>query len=113
MVEPTNDADLKKLVGIEYSPSPPDILNCYTQKKLIYQQALAPTIVNLVTANDNGDEVIRKSLKKSMLNEDTIEYAKRECGIHAMLDHENIVKLYDYTETEEHFEMYMEYCNDA
>jgi len=30
-----------------------------------------------------------------------------------MLDHENIVKLYDYTETEENFEMFMEYCNDA
>ena len=113
MVQPTNDTDLKKLVGIEYAPGPQDIINAYTQKKLIYQQLLAPTIVNLVTAKDNGDEVIRKSLKKSMLNEDTIEYAKRECGIHALLDHENIVKLYDYTETDEHFEMYMEYCNDA
>lgn len=54
----------------------------YTDQKLIYQQALAPTIVRLVTANDNGEEVIRKSLQKSMLNEDTLEYAKRECAIH-------------------------------
>ena len=48
-----------------------------------------------------------------MLNEETLEYAKRECAIHASLDHENIVKLYDYSETDENIELFMEYCNDA
>jgi serine/threonine protein kinase len=42
-----------------------------------------------------------------------MEYAKRECAIHALLDHENLVKLYDYTETEDNIELFMEFCNDA
>jgi len=48
-----------------------------------------------------------------MLTADTLEYAQKECGIHSQLDHENIVKLYDYTETDENIELFMEYCNDA
>jgi serine/threonine protein kinase len=48
-----------------------------------------------------------------MLNDDTYEYAKRECGIHTLMKHENVVELYEYTETEDNIELYMEYCNDA
>jgi serine/threonine protein kinase len=40
-----------------------------------------------------------------------LEYAKKECTIHQMMRHENIVKLHNYTENEEEFVMFMEYCN--
>jgi calcium/calmodulin-dependent protein kinase I len=40
-------------------------------------------------------------------------YARRECTIHSQLKHENIVELYDYTESEKEFVLLMEYCNDA
>jgi serine/threonine protein kinase len=40
-----------------------------------------------------------------------MEYAKKECTIHQMMKHENIVKLHNYTENEEEFVMFMEYCN--
>lgn len=30
-----------------------------------------------------------------------------------MLKHENVVELFDYTETDKEFALLMEYCNDA
>lgn len=41
------------------------------------------------------------------------QYARNECTIHSQLHHENIVELYDYTESETEFVLLMEYCNDA
>lgn len=41
------------------------------------------------------------------------EYARRECTIHSQLKHENVVELYDYTESDKEFVLLMEYCNDA
>ena len=34
-----------------------------------------------------------------------------ECAIHSKMDHENIVKLYEYTETKSDYVLYMEYCD--
>lgn len=33
--------------------------------------------------------------------------------IHSQLKHENVVELYDYTESEKEFVLLMEFCNDA
>lgn len=42
------------------------------------------------------------------------DYARQECIIQSQLGkHENIVELYDYTETSDEFVLLMEYCNDA
>lgn len=41
-------------------------------------------------------------------------YARAECGIHEQVsNHANIVKLYDHGETDNEFQMYMEYCDKA
>jgi len=42
------------------------------------------------------------------------EQAKLECIIHSHLkSHDNVVKLYEYTETDDSYVIFMEYCNDA
>ena len=41
------------------------------------------------------------------------QYARQECIIQSQLSHENVVKLYNYTENENEFVLLMEYCNDA
>ncbi len=41
------------------------------------------------------------------------EYARNECTIHSQLKHENVVELYDYTESDKEFVLLMEYCNNA
>ena len=51
--------------------------------------------------------------KNKLLTEDNWMYARRECGIHEQMNHQNIVKLYDNRETETDYEMYMEYCDQA
>ena len=47
------------------------------------------------------------------MNGRQLEYARNECIIQSQLKHENIVELYDYTETEKEIVLFMEYCNDA
>ena len=40
-------------------------------------------------------------------------YARQECIVQSQLKHENIVELYDYTESEKEIVLLMEYCNSA
>ena len=40
-------------------------------------------------------------------------YARQECIIQSQMKHENIVELYEYTESKQEFVLMMEYCNDA
>ena len=42
-----------------------------------------------------------------------IDFARKECVIHSCLEHDNVVKLHEYTENEDEFVIFMEYCNDA
>ena len=48
-----------------------------------------------------------------LMHESSSDYARKECTIHKLMDHDNIVKLHDYTENEKEFVMYMEFCNDS
>lgn len=52
-------------------------------------------------------------MKDKLMSEAQHAYARRECTVHSQLKHENIVELYDYTESETDFVLLMEYCNDA
>ena len=45
--------------------------------------------------------------------EDQLKAAENECTIHAMMNHENIIKLYSYFETDEEYILLMEYTNKA
>lgn len=42
-----------------------------------------------------------------------INFAYKECVVHSQLRHDNVVKLHEYTESDEAFVLFMEYCNDA
>ena len=58
--------------------------------------------------------MVRKTIMKDKLMSATQHaYARSECTIHSQLKHENVVELYDYTESEREFVLFMEYCNDA
>lgn len=38
--------------------------------------------------------------------------ARKECAIQKLFDHDNVVKLYEYTENEDEFVLFMEYANE-
>ena len=50
--------------------------------------------------------------KQRLHSAEQIEHAKLECAIHSSMDHINIVKLYEYTETEEEIRMFLEVINN-
>ena len=41
------------------------------------------------------------------------DFAYKECVVHSQMKHDSIVKLHEYTESEDEFVLFMEYCNDA
>ena len=56
--------------------------------------------------------MILKTIEKDKIScsDLAIKFAKRESVLHIQMDHPNIVRAYDYTETEKHFCLYMEYA---
>lgn len=47
-----------------------------------------------------GQSVVKKIIDKGKLfNELSHQFAKQECAVHASMNHENVVKLYEYSET--------------
>lgn len=47
-----------------------------------------------------------------MDNELALSNARRECAIQKLFKHDNVVELYEYTENEDEFVLFMEYAND-
>jgi serine/threonine protein kinase len=45
------------------------------------------------------------------MSPEQFESAKRECTIHKSLNHPRVVQLYEYTETEDEFRLFIEYLN--
>jgi len=101
-------------VNVQYEPADYGITTAYTDLEKIYEVKLAPTIITRVTNKENGQEQIKKQLlkEKMMGNELTLLNARRECTIHNLFKHDNVVELYEYTENEDEFVLYMEYAND-
>ena len=55
-----------------------------------------------------------KKIKKDKLFDPlAVQFAIQECAIQCCLEHDNVVKLYEYTETETEYIIFMEYVNDA
>lgn len=50
-------------------------------------------------------------IKDKLMAENQLRAAETECTIHAMMNHENIIKLHNYTETETEYVLIMEYAN--
>ncbi len=56
--------------------------------------------------------MIKKVIQKDkLLNPLAYKFAKQECAIHSMMDHQNVVKLYNYTETQQEYVLFMEFCD--
>lgn len=47
------------------------------------------------------------------MDELEVDFAYKECVVHSQIKHENVVKLFDYSENDTEFVLFMEYCNDA
>ena len=41
------------------------------------------------------------------------DFARKECSIHSSMHHPNVVKLYDYTESPDEYQLYMEYADQG
>lgn len=52
-------------------------------------------------------------MKRKLQDELGINFAYKECVVQSQLHHDNVVKLHEYTESEDQFVLFMEYCNDA
>lgn len=99
---------------IQFSPQDYGIVQKYEHQQDIYKVELSPTIITLTTHKESNENIIKKSIKKEKLMDQLgIDFARKECVIHSCLDHDNVVKLHEYTENEDEFVIFMEYCNDA
>lgn len=90
-------------------------LASFVPQTVLYDEALSATQVTLVKDEETDLDVIKKVIRKSkLMTPENVMYAERESSIHEMVsNHDNIVKLYDKNETENEFQMYMEYCDKA
>ena len=52
-------------------------------------------------------------MKNKLQDQLGINFAYKECVVHSQLNHDNVVKLHEYTESDDQFVLFMEYCNDA
>ena len=59
-------------------------------------------------------QIIKKQiLKNKLMDQLGVNFAYKECVVHSLLEHDNVVKLHEYTENDGEFVLFMEYCNDA
>ena len=78
--------------------------------KTVYRSNASPTIIDLYEDESTGNRLILKRLQKSQIfTSYQLESAKREIMIHSMLHHPNLVELYDFSETEDEFQLLMEF----
>ncbi len=59
----------------------------------------------------DGQQFAIKMIAKKKMSEKTMSYLEREVDILQMVQHPNIVKLYDIKMTENHYYLIFEYCN--
>lgn len=56
--------------------------------------------------------VVKKTLiKDKLITEEQLKAAEIECVLHSLMMHENVIKLYNYSENDSEFAMIMEYAN--
>lgn len=79
---------------------------------MLCQLPLSPTVITQCLEDESELPVIKKAIIKEKLF-GNLEQAQFECALHSQLNHENIVKLLAYTETEKEFVMFIEHMNEA
>ncbi len=56
--------------------------------------------------------IVKKIIQKDKLfNDLSHKFARQECSVHSQLYHENIIKLYEYAETQKEYQLFMEYAD--
>ena len=55
----------------------------------------------------------KRLIKDKLITKRQIEAARNECMIHSQLAHENVIKLYEYSEDDNEISLIMEYANQA
>ena len=99
---------------MEFNPAEVGIINRYIEKSLIFAEPISPTQVFLVEDKIDKQAVVKKIIRKDrLLNAQAFKLAKQECEIHSLMNHSNIVKLFNYCETESDFHLYLEYCDKS
>ena len=80
---------------------------------MIYNEILGTSIITIAENVETGQELIKKVIVKSKLcHENMLVNARRESSVQQLFHHENIVKLYNYTESDDELVLFMEKIND-
>lgn len=99
-------------MDFSYKPQDPSIQDNYDEFQVLCQLPLSATIITQCIEDESETPVIKKSIIKEKLF-GNLEQAQFECALHSQLNHDNIVKLLAYTETEKEFILYIEHMNEA
>ena len=102
----------------EMSLQPPqaynNLINGYSETEEIYADMMAPTKVKLGYDKENDRQVVIKSIYKNLLYDDLArQQAAIEFPLQCSLNHMNIVKGYEYAESDNEHIIVMEYVNKA
>eukprot|EP00347_Sterkiella_histriomuscorum_P022527 403338154 len=112
--DPVCQQRLFPISQVQFNPREIGIMDRYVEHKLIYNELISSTKILLTKDIQNDRDVIKKVIVKDKLcDQKGHDFAIRECALHSQLHHENIVKLFDYTETKQDYILYMEYCDKA
>jgi len=89
-------------------------LSLYRDIAEIYRVEMAPTSVSTAFRPGSGEKVaIKEIYKNELVNEFQKTQAAQEFPLHCSLDHETIVKGYEWTENDSEYILVMEWMNDA
>mmetsp|Transcript_29719 Transcript_29719/g.34060 ORF Transcript_29719/g.34060 Transcript_29719/m.34060 type:complete len:198 (-) Transcript_29719:283-876(-) len=99
---------------LNFTPADYDTCKKYEKVSTIYELPLSPSVITLRECKETAEQVVKKSLlKDKLITEYQIKAAEIECSIHSHMSHENVIKLFNYTENEKEIVLIMEYANQA
>ncbi len=101
-------------INKEYKPQPESVRDNYLTLTTLFELPLSPTKVYLAVETETDTSVIKKAILKDRLHDESLlEAARVECTVQSQLVHPNVVKMLAFTETDEAFHIYLEYCSEA
>lgn len=86
----------------------------FTPSLLVISKLIIMSNRTILTQCSVFQQTIKKQILKNKLQDDLgVNFAYKECVVHSQLSHDCVVKLHEYTESEDQFVLFMEYANDA
>eukprot|EP00347_Sterkiella_histriomuscorum_P023996 403332662 len=96
---------------VEYSG---EISQKYKDDQLIFSEQLSSTKIYLTHNQETQEDTVKKViLKDRLFNQIAHEFAQRECMVHYSMNHENVIELYEYCDTKEEYQLYMEFADQT